>query len=105
MNTTVLISLLDLEKCISSNSMLKKMAKIWVANYALQGSFSNSVYLKPSFLLWLHFWANSFGWILVVDVGGPPIHSCPKWNPLLLHPETSYKSVMATSWPSCANVA
>ena len=29
MNTTVLISLLDLEKCISSNSMLKKMATIW----------------------------------------------------------------------------
>ena len=29
MNTTVLISLLDLAKCISSNSMLKKMATIW----------------------------------------------------------------------------
>ena len=30
MNTTVQINLLDLEKCISSNSMLKKMAMIWV---------------------------------------------------------------------------
>ena len=29
MNTTVLISLLDLAKCISSNSMLKKLATIW----------------------------------------------------------------------------
>ena len=31
MNMTVLISLLDLEKCIFSNSMLKKMATIWAS--------------------------------------------------------------------------
>ena len=29
-NTTMLISLLDLEKCFSSNPMLKKMVSIWV---------------------------------------------------------------------------
>ena len=29
LNTTVLINLLDLAKCISSNSMLKKMVTIW----------------------------------------------------------------------------
>ena len=40
-----------------------------------------SAYLKSSFLVWLHFLANSFGWVLVVDVGGPPIHPCPKWRP------------------------
>ena len=78
MNTTMLISLLDSKKCISSNSMLKKMAMIWAGQLCVTRFVLKLCIFEAFILLWLHFWANSFDWVLVVDVSGVLIHSYPK---------------------------
>ena len=97
---TVLISSSDLEKCISLSSMLKRKATIWVGQscitrFVLKFCPSESVFsLNGSISLQIPLLCY------FVNVGGLPIHPCPKSLLMSSYPEVCYQSILAAPGPT-----